>query len=467
VRAELRTFYFDYKPTITRTLVAITFAIIVALVLYPWWNPWWTELHDLLLNEKTKKIDLSGVGKILAGLATVGGGGFALWRWTVDQRWRRVQYAQQLVKEFFTSENTKLALRMLDVQGNIELPPAKKDGKRWRTVDVSEELLTNSLLTFDQQVDFDEPHLSVRLIFDQFFTDLSMFQHHLDAKLILLRNIRPYLAYWIKGLNGYGPIYSIKVAKQINVFLQAFDYDAVLKLSRTMGYWPKTINLSIEEKVETNTGLAAYCRTEGDRWFKARRTDEKQWRRKNRSDAKNSRGPSGSPKTRFPIYERTYQLRSTIGERYLSVVRSDYTDSGDGEMPNHGVESILWDKVSNKQINISRFFKETADDGPTLQAILKELKARNRHRSTSEWYRNLKPTLSRIGAATLAPSTMGGKSSGLTFHYSPYGAGLDAEDGHIAFVPWKAFELLLSPERVNIFAGERPDGDDDACDELA
>ena len=46
-------------------------------------------------------------------LATIGlgiGGAFALWRWLIDQRWRRVQYTYELVEKFLEKENTKKAL---------------------------------------------------------------------------------------------------------------------------------------------------------------------------------------------------------------------------------------------------------------------------------------------------------------------------------------------------------------------
>ncbi len=74
------------------------------------------------------------------------------------------------------------------------------------------------------------------MIFDEFFTDLSMFQHHIDAKLIRLADVRPYLEYWIKSINGYGTVKSIKLAQQINKFLDSFEYTAVKKLSLSMQF---------------------------------------------------------------------------------------------------------------------------------------------------------------------------------------------------------------------------------------
>jgi hypothetical protein len=203
---------------------------------------------EILKFIQQNKEALTFLVSVAGGIAVVIGGVFALLRWFVDQRWRRVQYAEQLVKEFFASENTKLALRMLDVQGRMELPPLKKGDKN-RPVKIDELLLINSLLTLEQQQRFGQPEFSIRMILDQFFTDLSMFQHHIDAKLIKVRDVRPYLEYWIKGINGYGSIYSVRLAQQIHAFLNAFDYNAILKLSLSMGYSVKNIDKSPKTKI--------------------------------------------------------------------------------------------------------------------------------------------------------------------------------------------------------------------------
>jgi hypothetical protein len=230
----IRNFYFDNKSLFVVALGSI--ALIAALVIALF--PWRVDLRSLLLSDQTQKPDFTRIAALFAGLATAIGGAFALWRWTIDQRWRRVQYAQQLLEKFFDKKNTKLALQMLDVQGETDLPSSET--KRGQTVILTEEMLIISLRTLDEQTMFDEPHFTIRMIFDEFFTDLSMFQHHIDADLIKLKDVRPYLQYWIKGINGYGRIYTIELAKQIDKFLKYFDYSAVLELSRRLGYPLKT-----------------------------------------------------------------------------------------------------------------------------------------------------------------------------------------------------------------------------------
>jgi len=180
---------------------------------------------------------LKGVGpkEVIAFFTAVAAGIFALWRWTIDQRWRRVQYAHGLIKEFMAKENTIKAFQMLDSAREIDLFPDEKNDKD-RYVFVDDEILKASLKTFDEQTSFPPREFAIRNIFDEFFTDLSAFQHHIDAKLLKLNDIKPYLEYWIKSINGYGQVYDDDLARQINKFLASFDYHAVIRLSDSMGY---------------------------------------------------------------------------------------------------------------------------------------------------------------------------------------------------------------------------------------
>ncbi len=149
-------------------------------------------------------------------------------------------------------------------------------------------------------------------------------------------------------------------------------------------------------------------------------------------------------------FERKYASRSVVDGHYFSIVRSDYINTG-GAHPNSDVDTILWDTTAKKRISIRPFFTETADNGPTMKAMLKgviaslniEKKKRDAtETATAEWYKGLEPKLLKIGAVTLAPSTEAGKSSGLTFHYPPYAVGPYAEGQYVAFVPWEDPEAV-------------------------
>jgi hypothetical protein len=214
----------------------------------------------------------------------------------------------------------------------------------------------------------------------------------------------------------------------------------------------------LDGEIKQDTTLSADCLAEGRKWIDKYAADAAASRRQ---DPVLFRNGAWS-------FERKYTVRSVVDGHYVSIVRSDFMDTG-GAHPNSDVDTIVWDATARKRISIRPFFTETTDNGPTMAAMLKgviaSLKIEKQKRygadtANAERFRNLKPKLLKIGAVTLAPSTESGKSSGLTFHYPPYAVGPYVEGEYVAFVPWEVLKPFLTPEGVKIFGGARPDGDD-------
>jgi hypothetical protein len=215
----------------------------------------------------------------------------------------------------------------------------------------------------------------------------------------------------------------------------------------------------LDDKIKADAALSADCLAEGKRWIDKNAADAAAARKQDPVLFRNG-GWS---------FERKYSVRSVVDGRYVSIVRSDYMDTG-GAHPNSDVDTILWDMIAQKRISIRPFFVETADNGPTMKAmrngVVASLSIEKKKRDTSEtataeWYKGLEPKLLKIGAVTLAPSTEAGKASGLTFHYPPYAVGPYAEGQYVAFVPWESLKPYLTPEGLKIFGGARPKDDDD------
>jgi hypothetical protein len=214
----------------------------------------------------------------------------------------------------------------------------------------------------------------------------------------------------------------------------------------------------LDGALKSNTALAADSLAEGKRWVE-----------KNRAEA--AKEFTASPELfrdgRAWTFERSYTQASLVDGRYVSVVRTDYIYTG-GAHPNTDIDTILWDDSAKKRISIRPFFKETADNGPTLKtlrdaavaAVKAEKKARDIPDSGEiDWYKDVEPKLLKVGAVTLAASSEPGKSSGLEFHYPPYAVGSYAEGPFDVFVPWQTFKSYLSPQGVAIFAGSPPPRD--------
>ncbi len=225
----------------------------------------------------------------------------------------------------------------------------------------------------------------------------------------------------------------------------------------------KTLDISVilAPAIKANAALAADSLKEGKAWATRQRADAKSAMKEVPAAVS-----AGHPWT----YERKYEVRSVVAGRYISIVRSDYMDTN-GAHPNSDVNTVLWDDAQKKRISIRPFFTETADDGPTMRALLADairaLKAEKKARGVDDysgvdWYKELKPSLAKIGAIALTPSTEPGKSAGLTFHYPPYAVGPYAEGSYAVFVPFDKFKPYLSADGAAIFGGNRPKGDADA-----
>ena len=233
-------------------------------------------------------------------------------------------------------------------------------------------------------------------------------------------------------------------------------------------------DVQIDERLKAYPGLAANCLADSKRWIERMRTEADKERREDIVLFREAQ--------RWSL-ERSYELRSAIG-RYISVLRNDEIDTG-GNNPATVMDAILWDREAKKRVGIRPFFKEAADNGPTMKALARLVRiavaaekiARDladppepdkpSSSLTPETFaerdplivEGVQPKLGGLGPATLAPSTIAGKSSGLTFHFSPYAVGSYAEGPYTVFVAWTELKPYLSPEGAAIFAGERPEND--------
>jgi hypothetical protein len=233
-------------------------------------------------------------------------------------------------------------------------------------------------------------------------------------------------------------------------------------------------DVAIDERLKAYPGLVASCLAEARRWIERMRNEADKERRE---DISLFREPQ-----RWTL-ERSYQQRSAIG-RYVSVLRSDEIDIG-ANSPAIVVDAIVWDRDARRRVGIRPFFKEAADNGVAMKALARLVRIAL---ATEKIARDLpdplepdkpganlppetfaerdhfiaegvQPKLAGLGPATLAPSTVAGKSSGLTFHFSPYTVGAPGEGPYTVFVAWTEFKAQLSREGAAIFAGERPESD--------
>ena len=191
---------------------------------------------------------------------------------------------------------------------------------------------------------------------------------------------------------------------------------------------------------------------------------EMQLREAEASRRNDPRAFGGKPWT----FEVSYHFRSEVG-RYVSVLKTETSYTG-GAHPNTAVGTWIWDHNGKRKVDFYKLLPDAREDGPTLSALSKLVRqglvADKKRRGievadpeNDEWLKHVQAKVDKIGSPSFAPSTVTGKSSGLTFHFSPGEVGPYAEGVSVAFVPWQAAVPLLKPDLKGLFAGERPAND--------
>lgn len=148
------------------------------------WN-WW---HALTADGQLKLLALVG-----ASIAFVIG----LFQYRKTQRWKRAEWVAQEMKDFFDDPSVKMALQLLDWGSRrAELFPSRADPEdrfvRVRDDDLAKALADHS----DRPGGFTPTEAALRDLFDHFLDRLERINSFVDAGLVSLGDVRPYLDYW-------------------------------------------------------------------------------------------------------------------------------------------------------------------------------------------------------------------------------------------------------------------------------
>ena len=143
-------------------------------------------------EEKFKVIALFG-----AVLAFV----VSLLQYRKAQRWKRAEWVAQEMQAFFNDPAVNSALKMLDWGSRpIELYPQRKR-EADRFVVVRDDDLAKALAWHeDREEGFTEVEIAIRDAFDHFLERVERINSFVDTRLVALRDIRPYLAYWAEDV---------------------------------------------------------------------------------------------------------------------------------------------------------------------------------------------------------------------------------------------------------------------------
>jgi hypothetical protein len=162
----------------------------------------------------------------------------AIWEYTKAQKWKKLEFIANQMKEFNNDVEVKKAMQMLDYTNReIELYGVK--------VVITNELLESALcpdLEGKNKNGFTLQEAQIRDIFDHFFEKLSIINQYISSGLITVEDVKPYLIYWINILGKDDNIRKPKaLIHSIWKYWQSFNYTDMILLLERFGYNATTI----------------------------------------------------------------------------------------------------------------------------------------------------------------------------------------------------------------------------------
>ena len=145
--------------------------------------------------------------KIIGGLGALYLFWIGLKRYAKDQSWKRMEFVALEIKDFTADKFVRNSLLMLDWgERYIELFPDKPNYQE-RFVKVDRTTLKKALQFHELRISekgkdrFTTTEVAIRDNFDAFLFYFERFNHFLEAKLISLTELKPYLNYWIETIS--------------------------------------------------------------------------------------------------------------------------------------------------------------------------------------------------------------------------------------------------------------------------
>lgn len=136
--------------------------------------------------------------------------------------WDRNKFLIDRLESFMNDKNTQNVQMMLDwnriniYDGDIKY-------------EIDDQILFEALQTHDEKNSFDKTELYIRKAFDEYLDGLTEFVILSESKMVNEKNLRSFLSYWIKILNGQKKNKPKKLSNQFSKYLEFYEFDKLKK----------------------------------------------------------------------------------------------------------------------------------------------------------------------------------------------------------------------------------------------
>ena len=150
-------------------------------------------------------------------------------QYRVNQRWKRAEWVAQEMKTLFADQLLQAALFMIDWDNGelTKLFPGRGYEKCGKEILENHEI-NHALRYGSRAAGFSPLEAEIRSAFDHLFDGIDRFHSYFATGLVTASDLRPYLAYWARGICN--PRTPENRGYHLQTYMNAYGFDGALRL---------------------------------------------------------------------------------------------------------------------------------------------------------------------------------------------------------------------------------------------
>lgn len=162
--------------------------------------------------------------------------GIGIYQYLRAQKWKRREFLASQIKDFESDRKVQAALTMLDWSGRrIAFFPDTAIAPV--VITVNDQLLCSALVPHRAVEGYRTHEAHIRDCFDRLFDGLVRFANFVEAGLISVNELRPYLRYWMRSISGTNQDYhSSDVYTLLHHYIISYDFTEAKQLIESFDY---------------------------------------------------------------------------------------------------------------------------------------------------------------------------------------------------------------------------------------
>ena len=182
-----------------------------------------------------KPIEIGDVIKLLGALIVFIIG---IYQYVLAQKWKRREFIAQQMKEFEADADVRIMMRIFDWTERTVFLPSDSGGPPIE-VKVTDDLLCAALLPHRDAGHYDRYEVLLRDRIDRFLDMLVRLDNFVEAGLISVNELRPYIVYWVELVSGNKKDWHTpEVWALLLNYIKEYEFSGAARLIKRFGFNP-------------------------------------------------------------------------------------------------------------------------------------------------------------------------------------------------------------------------------------